>query len=899
MPIKYLEHKDLLKCISRMAKSGGKLQKASDKIRAIRSKIQIGSEEPFQGVSMTHYGESRIDKCVKYDLAGFARLVTITEKNLVCLRYAGSHEDVDRWLDRNRGLRLAVSNDNDLVEIHVSKDTGSPEQRISYRPDNYDGRILDRLDQGYRIKLLGELPGKVTEPIRDLRSDASEDKILNELRAVSDTGHHDLIFDVLVLLCSGNIKGAENRINFYFPDNGTEKLVPAETVSEEDILEIRDGETVKEIQIGSPEYEKWIDAYLKSSDELDWFLFMHPEQKKFVETDYSGPTKLSGVSGSGKTGIAVRRAVRLAEKYPGENVALITLNRSLSSLISNLVDHICFDKQTRSRIHVYSFFQLCQNLLKECEPESERLYSDTTWNLEEHIDEIFREFYRCQAAYDKAEVLRPLHKSLTALGIDAETYIREEFDWIRSAVPHDRRADYLDIERSGRIYGIDKPRRMPILKGLEYWEEKMSAVGVTDYLGLTTALFKYRDTIGPKYHAIIVDEAQDFGTTELAVLRHLVAAGENDMFFCGDLAQHILPKHQNFSQAGIEVTGRSFTIRRNYRNSREILHAAYDVLCDNLEEAMISGGDMEILDPEYATRSASVPVVLEAGSLEEEIACAVALMTDNAEIYEEREFSRPHRGCIVIAGYSLYEISIFGEKVGIPVLDGSLEAAKGRLFLSDLEQTKGYEFDTLAVVNCAENILPPSGAPSEETFRFGCQLYVAMTRARDLLILSHSGAPSKWLKRTSEVLNWGDWDNYVEMADIKLIGSPGFLPEVLDSDDDSEAIMKLHGKGFGYTTYARGLSEDILDKLEELVPVSGRSRSRDGRRIRWNCVGQLYEDMRAAEQQGRSGYFFGPQADKAVLAALEMANSNRRPQARRLAAKKKPPPKSARRSRAA
>ena len=75
----------------------------------------------------------------------------------------------------------------------------------------------------------------------------------------------------------------------------------------------------------------------------------------------------------------------------------------------------------------------------------------------------------------------------------------------------------------------------------------MHAVGVSDYLGLTAALFKHRQNISPKYRAIIVDEAQDFGTTELELLRHLVAPGKNDMFFCGDLAQHILPKHQNFS----------------------------------------------------------------------------------------------------------------------------------------------------------------------------------------------------------------------------------------------------------------------------------------------------------------------------------------------------------------
>jgi len=114
------------------------------------------------------------------------------------------------------------------------------------------------------------------------------------------------------------------------------------------------------------------------------------------------------------------------------------------------------------------------------------------------------------------------------------------------------------------------------------------------------------------------------------------------------------------------------------------------------------------------------------------------------------------------------------------------------------------------------------------------------------LVLSHSGAPSKWLKQTSKVLTWGSWDNYVDTTDMKFIGRLGFLPEVPDSEDYTKVIMQVHGKGFGYTMYARGLSGEILNKMEELVPYSGRSRSRDGHRVQWNCVGQLHQDMRSA-----------------------------------------------------
>jgi hypothetical protein len=44
---------------------------------------------------------------------------------------------------------------------------------------------------------------------------------------------------------------------------------------------------------------------------------------------------------------------------------------------------------------------------------------------------------------------------------------------------------------------------------------------------------------------------------ELSIVRELVKPDTNDLFLCGDAAQHILPKHQSFEAAGIEVTGRS------------------------------------------------------------------------------------------------------------------------------------------------------------------------------------------------------------------------------------------------------------------------------------------------------------------------------------------------------
>ncbi|MGD5626667.1 hypothetical protein QUT74_22490, partial [Xanthomonas citri pv. citri] len=152
----------------------------------------------------------------------------------------------------------------------------------------------------------------------------------------------------------------------------------------------------RKVQLGSTEYNEWVSRFMETSHPFDWFLFMHPEQERHVATDYAGPAKLSGVTGSGKTSIAVKRAVRLAREYPAEKILVLSLNRALCEFISEIVDHACgSDTDLRRRIEVSSLFAVCQTLLREFEPNNSKLYSDVTWGLEEHKDEIYREFYRC------------------------------------------------------------------------------------------------------------------------------------------------------------------------------------------------------------------------------------------------------------------------------------------------------------------------------------------------------------------------------------------------------------------------------------------------------------------------------------------------------------------------
>jgi superfamily I DNA/RNA helicase len=78
-------------------------------------------------------------------------------------------------------------------------------------------------------------------------------------------------------------------------------------------------------------------------------------------------------------------------------------------------------------------------------------------------------------------------------------------------------------------------------------------------------------------HHVLVDEVQDFSTMELDIVRRLVAdpGGQNRFFFVGDLNQKVFPKQHHTVRAGFDFTGRARTLTRNYRNTKQILRAAY------------------------------------------------------------------------------------------------------------------------------------------------------------------------------------------------------------------------------------------------------------------------------------------------------------------------------------
>jgi hypothetical protein len=471
---------------------GGKSQKKHDKVRVVLG--SLGESNPFRALPVTNHGESRLKNCVKYDLGDGWRLVTKQTDKACVFLYVGDHEDAEKWLNNHVGEDVGVK-DRTLVRVPGVSIDGIPVRtRVA---EQHDLPLVDGLNTDDIDYLLDTIPARVVRSISQLTGISTPESIDDCLSLIRDEDRRVLVRSVLVHILQGNIDGAKAHV-----DLSRGELRPISEFNNREILKINDGDEVRLIRVGSPDYEKWLLEFQRNSPWYDWFLFLHPEQDKVVYANYEDAAQLSGVSGSGKTCVVVRRAIGLAELNDAR-VLVLTLNRSLAGLLRKLVEAACTDEGTRNRIVISPFFDVCRGLLATFEPENARQYEEITWKLAEHVDEVFREYYRQWVNNNDASVLRPIHESLNARSVNGELYIREEFDWIRSAVSPSSRPNYLGIERKGRKFPIATDWRRHLLQGLHKWESKMKNIGVIDYLGITWALTKHIGRIGIEYTNIL------------------------------------------------------------------------------------------------------------------------------------------------------------------------------------------------------------------------------------------------------------------------------------------------------------------------------------------------------------------------------------------------------------
>jgi superfamily I DNA/RNA helicase len=238
----------------------------------------------------------------------------------------------------------------------------------------------------------------------------------------------------------------------------------------------------------------------------------------------------------------------------------------------------------------------------------------------------------------------------------------------------------------------------------------------------------------------VVDEAQDLGVPEVRLLAAIAPSGPDALFFAGDLGQRIFQQPFSWAGLGIDVRGRSQTLKVNYRTSHQIRRAADQLLpkvvrdVDGLEEERF--GTVSVFNGPDPVVAIEVDAKAEIARVGKWISEAVADGIKPSEIgvfVRTRDQLDRARTAIRGAGQEVFELSERGDDPAEQVSMGAMHLAKG------------LEFKAVAVMACDDEVIPLQAriesvadeVDLDDVYETERQLlYVACTRARDRLLVS-------------------------------------------------------------------------------------------------------------------------------------------------------------------
>jgi superfamily I DNA/RNA helicase len=257
------------------------------------------------------------------------------------------------------------------------------------------------------------------------------------------------------------------------------------------------------------------------------------------------------------------------------------------------------------------------------------------------------------------------------------------------------------------------------------------------------------DYARPLYDAVVVDEAQDVSVTQLRLLAALASGRQDALFFAGDLGQRIFQQPFSWKTLGVDVRGRSSTLKINYRTSHQIRSVA-DRLLD--PEVADVDGNTERRDGTVSTFNGPAPEVRPFATEAEEIARVSDWLRARVT-----EGSAPHELAIFVrSDAQIGRARAAAEGAGLPfkVIDESVETTGGFASICTMHLAKGLEFRAVVVMACDDEIVPLQerieaiGDESDLEEVYASErhlLYVACTRARDHLFVSAVQPESEFL----------------------------------------------------------------------------------------------------------------------------------------------------------
>ncbi|MFG1864509.1 UvrD-helicase domain-containing protein [Microbispora bryophytorum] len=450
-----------------------------------------------------------------------------------------------------------------------------------------------------------------------------------------------------------------------------------------------------------------------------WCTFLYPPQHTYANWPaYEQPVLITGGAGTGKTVAALHRAALLARAATGP-VLLVTFSQSLATELSARLDMIIDDEVVRKRVEVGNVDRMAHRIVAEAEGRAPALVSS------DDLAGLWQE---------------------AAVGRFGSAFLLREWEQVILAQDLRTLEEYQSAARPGRGVRLDAEARTTVWEAVQQVVRHLRESGRRTLLQLASEAAgllgrAVGDLLGDEapgrepYRHIVVDEAQDLHPAQWRLLRAAVPAAPNDLFIVGDPHQRMFDTRVALADVGIPA--RQFRLKISHRLPAEILSWGVRLRGGGPADGLVAGNaamyGYRALD--YGAR----PMVRGYVDAEAEIA---GLVSTVAEWLEE--------------GVPTAEIAVAARTSNlVRTARTALREAGITVKVTSLHGMKGLEFRRVAVIGVADGIVPAPDAltPADEDptarahdlQRERGLLYVACTRAGELLYVSYSGRASPFI----------------------------------------------------------------------------------------------------------------------------------------------------------
>ncbi len=445
-----------------------------------------------------------------------------------------------------------------------------------------------------------------------------------------------------------------------------------------------------------------------------WRVFLHPTQLKLSSGDRSGPVRVLGGAGTGKTVLAMHRAKWLAENRTneGQKVLFTTFTRNLAADIEHNLKSLC-DATTLARIEVRNLDAWVHAFMR-----AQKLEHRIVYNRQQ--DSALQAWTFALAARD------------TTLDLP-DAFYEQELEQVVLAQGITTLDEYRMARRTGRAVVLTRAKRDAVWPVFEEYRGQLASRNlkeVDDAYREIANFLSAEPSHRPALSAIVIDETQDLGPQALKLIRAMIEPRSNDLFFVGDGHQRIYSRHRaSMGKCGIDIRGRSRKLYLNYRTTDEIRRQAV---------ALLEGCEIDDLDDghdetrRYKSLShGPAPEIVAVTGMEQALDRVRGFLTNLKATQGDNELSI----CIITPSEKIRQF--FSDQFNREGLRNVAITAQsnhsdthGVVHLATMHRAKGLEFDAVAVVAPGEYFGEPEQTTNERKL-----LYVSLTRAKKAALL--------------------------------------------------------------------------------------------------------------------------------------------------------------------